>query len=61
MPFPIHEYNGRPHQVGQRDRVRIGFNDVEYHDGVTVEHVRDGKPLTAKGAALLQEFERRAS
>jgi hypothetical protein len=61
LPFPIHEYRARPHQVGQSDRVRAGFKDVEYHDGAVIEHVRDGKPLTPKGRALLEDFSRRVS
>lgn len=61
LPFPIREYRARPHQVGQGDRARIGVKDAENHDGAVVEHVRDGKPLTAKGRALLEEFARRVS
>jgi hypothetical protein len=46
------------HEVDRR--VKLG-TDVENEAGVCVEHVRQGKPLTAKGAALLRDFERRAS
>lgn len=60
-PFPIHEYQARPHRVAQGDRVRVGIKDVENREGMVVEHVRGGKALTPKGAALLQAFERRAS
>jgi hypothetical protein len=62
-PFPIHEYHGRPHQmtphVGRP--LSIVVRDVENEAGVCVEHVRAGKPLTPKGAALLREFGRKAS
>lgn len=60
-PFPIHKYGGRPHQpTPVYERVRLG-TDAENYDGAVVEHVRDGKALTPKGAALLAEFARRAS
>lgn len=61
IPFPIREYCARPHQVGQGDRVRVGVKDIGTIDGAVVEHVRDGKALTPKGAALLREFARRPS
>lgn len=64
-PISIREYNARPHQRAQSDgRVRVfGVKEVtvENQDGVTVEHVRDGKALTPKGAALLRQFQERAS
>ncbi len=61
MPFPIHEYRARPHQATPLyERVLLG-TDVENPDGVVIEHVRGGKPLTPKGRALLEEFARRVS
>lgn len=61
LPFPIHSYRARPHQATPiYERVRLG-TDVENPDGAVVEHVRDGKALTPKGRALLEEFARRAS
>jgi len=61
IPFAIHKYNARPHQpTPMYERVRLG-TDVENPDGAVVEHVRDGKPLTPKGRALLEEFARRVS
>lgn len=62
-PFPIHSYAGRPHQPtpNTRDRrAKIVVGELENEAGICVEHVKAGKPLTPKGAALLREFERRA-
>ena len=58
MPFPIHEYGAKPHQSTPQvcdRRVSIGY-DIENQAGECVEHVRDGKALTAKGALLLRRF-----
>lgn len=61
IPFPIHSYSARPHRTAQGDRARVGVKDVENPEGIVVEHVRDGKALTPKGAALLREFARKPS
>ncbi len=62
LPFSIHSYSARPHQpTPQGTDRRVYPRVIENEAGLCVEHVRDGKALTPKGAALLREFERRAS
>ncbi len=62
LPFPIHEYGARPHQTTPQATDRRTYpRIVENEAGICVEHVRNGKALTTKGAALLREFARRAS
>lgn len=62
IPISIREHAARSHRVAQGDKLRIGVKDEAINtDGVTVEHVRDGIALTAKGAMLLQQFRERAS
>lgn len=61
-PFPIREYGARPHQsTPQATDRRVYPRVVDNNVSAAVEHVRDGKPLTAKGRVLLQEFARRVS
>lgn len=62
VPFPIHEYGARPHQTTPQATDRRTYpRVVENEAGIVVEHVRDGKALTPKGRALLEEFARRIS
>lgn len=62
QPISIREHSARPHQRASMPRV-YGVKDIgiENLDGVTVEHVRGGVPLTPKGALLLRQYRERAS
>lgn len=62
IPFPIREYGGRPHQAAQYDKRGAPVpSDAAHFSGVCIEHVRDGKALTAKGALLLKRSQERPS
>jgi hypothetical protein len=62
LPFRVSKYNtARPHQRSYGDLSRVVAKHIEADPCICVEHVRDGKALTAKGAALLRKFRERVS
>lgn len=58
IPIRVNEFNGaRPHAT---QKPCMGVKDG-HTNGVVIEHVRDGRALTPKGALLLRQFVERPS
>lgn len=59
LPFRVREFNGaNPHFALKPCLNAKNFGNI---NGAVIEHVRDGRALTPKGAKLLRQFVERPS